>query len=70
MKRPIPNGGCRAKYKIHIHKMQVPVAAWSKVWFCGLWPTDIVGSNPTGGMDVCLSVVVVLCCQVEVSAMS
>ena len=30
-------------------------------------PAEIVGSNPTGGMDV-LSVVSVLCCQVEVSA--
>ena len=46
------------------------MAARSKVWVCGLWPTDIVGSNSTGGMDICLSVVVVLCCQVGVSAMS
>jgi hypothetical protein len=26
-------------------------------------PAEIVGSNPTGGMDACL-----LCCQVQVSA--
>ena len=30
-------------------KKPVPVAARSKAWFC-----EIVGSNPTGGMDVCL----------------
>jgi hypothetical protein len=29
-------------------------------------PAEIVGLNPTGGMD--LSVVSVVCCQVEVSA--
>jgi hypothetical protein len=35
---------------------------------CGRSPTEIVGSNPTGGMDICLLCVV--CCQVEVSATS
>jgi hypothetical protein len=35
----------------------------------GRTPLDeILGSNPTGGMD--LSVVNVVCCQVEVSVMS
>ena len=32
----------------------VPVAARCKVWVCGRSPVGIVGSNPTGGMDVCL----------------
>ena len=32
----------------------VPVAARSKAWVCGRSPAGIVGSNPTGGMDVCL----------------
>jgi len=31
----------------------VPVAARSKAWVCGRSPVEIVGSNPTGGMDVC-----------------
>jgi len=31
----------------------VPVAARSKAWVCGRSPAEIVGSNPTGGMDVC-----------------
>ena len=31
----------------------VPVAARSKAWVCGLSPAEIMGSNPTGGMDVC-----------------
>jgi hypothetical protein len=34
---------------------------------CGRSPTEIAGSNPTGGMDICLSAVSVVCCQVEVS---
>ena len=46
----------------------VPVAARSKAYVCGRSPAEIVGSNPTGGVDV-LSVSVV-CFQVEVSAMS
>ena len=33
--------------------MPVPVAARSKALVCGRWPADIVGSNPTGGMDNC-----------------
>ena len=32
----------------------VPVAARSKAWVCGHSPAEIVGSNPTEGMDVCL----------------
>ena len=48
--------------------MPVPVAARSKAWVCGRSPAEIVGSNPTWDMDVCLLSVV--CCQVEVSATS
>ena len=32
----------------------IPVAARSKAWVYGRSPAAIVGSNPTGGMDVCL----------------
>ena len=32
----------------------VPVAARSKALVCGRSPAEIVGSNPTEGMDVCL----------------
>jgi len=35
------------------NQMPVPVAARSKVWVCGRSLAGIVGSNPTGGMDVC-----------------
>jgi len=34
--------------------LRVPVAARSKVWFCGRSPAEIVASNPTVCMDVCL----------------
>ena len=34
--------------------MPVPVAARSKAWVCGRSPAETVGSNPTGGMDICL----------------
>ena len=33
--------------------LPVPMAARSKALVCGRSPAEIVGSNPTGGMDVC-----------------
>ena len=36
-----------------INILPVPVAAPSKAYVCGRSPAEIVGSNPTGGMDVC-----------------
>ena len=41
----------------------IPLAARSKVWVCGLSLVGIAGSNPAGGMNICL-----VCCQVDVSA--
>jgi len=32
----------------------VPVAAWSKEYICGHLPAEIMGWNPTRGMDICL----------------
>ena len=49
--------------------MPVRVVARSKAWVCGRSPADIVGSNPTGWHG-CFSVVIVVCCQVEVSVTS
>ena len=43
------------------------MASRSKDFACGRLPSEIMGWNPAGGMDV-LSVVSVMCCQVEVSA--
>jgi hypothetical protein len=34
--------------------LPIPVAARSKVWVCGRTLAGIVGSNHTGGMDICL----------------
>jgi hypothetical protein len=51
----------------YFNDVPVPVAARSKAEVCGRSPAEIVGSNPTGGHG-CLSVVSVVCCQVEVSA--
>jgi len=59
----------------------MPVDIHGKIWHfkfliqtvagpSGLSPAEIVHSNPTGGMDVCLSVVSVVCCQVKVSGSS
>ena len=40
-------------------------------WVCGRSIDGLVGSNPTWGGEVfCLSVVSVVCCQVEFSAIS
>ena len=52
----------------HVHvstHVLIPVAVRSKV--CGRLLAEIAGSNSTGGHG-CLSVVSVVCCQVEVSA--
>jgi hypothetical protein len=37
-----------------IIQMPVPVAARPKSYVCGRLPAEILGLNPTGGMDVCL----------------
>ena len=34
--------------------LPVPVAARYKAWVFGRSPAEIVGSNPTRGMDICL----------------
>jgi hypothetical protein len=46
---------------------QIPVAVRSKAWACGSSLTGIVGSNPARGHGY-LSLVSVVCCQIEVSA--
>ena len=48
------------------------MASRSRAYVCGRSPAEIVGSNPKGGVggDGYLSVVSVVCCQVEVSATS
>ena len=48
----------------------VPVAVLPWAWVCGRSPVEIVGSNPNGGMDVCLSIVSVVYYLVEFSATS
>jgi hypothetical protein len=45
----------------------IPVAVRSKAWVCGRSLAGIVGSNPAKGHG-CLSLVSVVCCQVEVCA--
>jgi hypothetical protein len=44
-----------------------PVTARSNAQVCGRWPAEFVVSSPTGGHGR-LTVVIVVCCQVEVSA--
>jgi len=39
---------------ICVSNNKIPVAARSKAWAFGRSPAEIVGSNPTRGMDVCL----------------
>ena len=40
---------------VHIRCYEpIPVARQSKASVCGRLPAEIAGSNPTGGMDVCL----------------
>jgi len=47
--------------------MQILVVAWSKTWSCGRSLAGIAGSNSSGGMDI-LSLVGVVCCQIELCA--
>ena len=42
------------KFTASISYLPVPVATRSKTYVYGRSPAEIVGSNPTGGMDVCL----------------
>jgi hypothetical protein len=35
-------------------KIFIPLAKRSKAWVCSRSPAEIAGSNPAGGMDVCL----------------
>ena len=50
----------------HMIYTLISLAAWAKAWVCDRSLAGIVGSNPAGGMDICL--LGMLCCQVEVSA--
>jgi len=54
--------------RCYLLKAPVPVAARSKAKVCGRWAAEIVGSNPTGSMDICR--VRFVCSQVEVFATS
>jgi hypothetical protein len=47
-------------YYLQLEYTPIPAAARSKAWVCGRALAGIVGSNPTGGMDVCLLWVFVL----------
>ena len=40
----------------------------SKAWICGRSFAKIEGSNPAGCMDMCVSLVSVVCSQVQISA--
>jgi len=43
---------------IGVWKWPIPVVARSKAWVYGRSLAGIVGSNPAGGMDVCLCCVI------------
>jgi len=50
--------------------VSIPVAARSKAWYCGPSLVGFACSNPARVMDVCMSLVNVLCCQLGVLASS
>jgi ABC-type uncharacterized transport system permease subunit len=41
-------------FYITVTSTLIPVAAQSKAWVCSHSLAGVVGSNPAGGMDVCL----------------
>ena len=51
-------------YFTYILDWTIPVTARCEVWFNCRSLSEIMGSQPAGGMDVCRE-----CCQVEVSAL-
>jgi hypothetical protein len=53
------------KFDLLNDPLPIPVSARSKAWVCGLSLAWTVGSNRARGHG-CLSVVSVVCCQVEV----
>jgi hypothetical protein len=44
----------RTTFQFQVNGKPVPVAARSKTYVCSRSPAGVVGSNSTGGMDVCL----------------
>jgi hypothetical protein len=44
----------QAQFDVQIKTDSGPSGRVVKAWVCGRSPADIVGSNPTGGMDICL----------------
>jgi hypothetical protein len=48
------NGMMIPKFEKVIYLTPIPVAMRSKAWVCGRLLAGIVGSNPSGGIDVCL----------------
>jgi len=52
--RAYENGLLRRIFGPKRDEMPIPVAPRSKAWFCGRSSAEIVSSNPTGGMDICL----------------
>jgi hypothetical protein len=44
----------KIKKSIEIFRMTVPMAAWSKPWFCDLSLAGIACSTAIGGMDFCV----------------
>ena len=64
----VPNPYANQSINLSIAEiMRIPVAAWSKASFCGSSLGGIVVSKSRRGHRL-LSVLIVVCCQVEVSA--
>jgi hypothetical protein len=40
--------------RTYLRMVPIPEGSWSKTWVCVRSLAVIAGSNPTGGMDVCL----------------
>jgi hypothetical protein len=47
------NSNLATVLRTYIQELAIPVAARSKALVFGRSPAEIVGPNPTGGMDVC-----------------
>jgi len=44
----------RSGHRFYVSGAPVQVRSGHRLYACGRSPAEIVGSNPTGGMDICL----------------
>jgi len=42
------------EWHLYLDRQPISVAVFPEAWVCGRWLAGIAGSDPAGGMDVCV----------------